>query len=143
MAEAVTSLLSSSQLETLRRHGEERRAATGDVLFRVGDRRYPFIAILEGEAAILDGAGNEIIRHGASGFLGEINLLSGQTVYLTAVVTEPLRYIAVDRDDLRALLFDDAPISDLLLATFTARREALQATTGIGLEVIGPRSSES
>ena len=136
------SVLSETQLAMLARLGEERTAAVGDVLFKVGDRRYPFIAILEGEAAILDGAGNEIIRHGASGFLGEINLLSGQTVYLTAVVTEPMRYIAVDRDDLRPLLFDDAPFADLLLSTFSARREALQQTEGIGIEVIGPRSSE-
>ena len=46
----------------------------------------PFIAIVEGEVAILDAAGNEIVRHGASKFLGEMNLLSGQTVFLTAVV---------------------------------------------------------
>ena len=32
----------------------------------------------------------------ASGFLGELNLLSGQTVFLTAVVTKPMRYIAVE-----------------------------------------------
>jgi len=137
-----TAILSQSQLATLAKVGEERTAAVGDVLFKVGDLRYPFIAILEGEVAILDGAGNEIIRHGPSGFLGEINLLSGQTVYLTAVVTEPLRYIAVDREALRPILFDDAPLSELLLSTFMARREALQQVEGIGLEVIGPRSSE-
>ena len=91
-------VLSESQLSTLAQHGEERKASVGDVLFRVGDARYPFIAILEGEAAILDAAVNEIIRHGAMGFLGEMNLLTGQTVYLTAVVTQPMRYIAVDRD---------------------------------------------
>jgi len=68
--------LSASQLATLAQLGEERTADVGDVLFRVGDRRYPFIAILEGEVAILDAAGNEIVRHGASGFLGEMNLLS-------------------------------------------------------------------
>ena len=113
------------------------------MLFRVGDARYPFIAILEGEVAILDAAGNEIVRHGASSFLGELNLLSGQTVFLTAVVTEPLRYIAVDRDALRALLFDDGPLSDLVLSTFIARREALQQVAGIGLEIVGPRSSEA
>jgi thioredoxin reductase (NADPH) len=115
----------------------------GDVLFRVGDLRYPLIAILEGEAAILDSAGNEIVRHGASGFLGEINLLSGQTVYLTAVVTQAMRYIAVDRDDLRTVLFDDPSLSELLLSAFTARREALQRWEGIGFEVIGPRSSDA
>ena len=27
-----------------------------------------------------------------------MNLLSGQTVFLTAVVTEPMRYIAVERE---------------------------------------------
>ncbi|HXK14119.1 MAG TPA: FAD-dependent oxidoreductase [Gaiellaceae bacterium] len=142
MTAPPTAILSQSQLATLAKVGEERTAAVGDVLFKVGDLRYPFIAILEGEVAILDGAGNEIIRHGPSGFLGEINLLSGQTVYLTAVVTEPLRYIAVDREALRPILFDDAPLSELLLSTFMARREALQQVAGIGLEVIGPRSSE-
>jgi thioredoxin reductase (NADPH) len=128
-------------MATLARVGEERTADVGDVLFRVGDQRYPFIAILEGEVAILDGAGNEIVRQQASGFLGEMNLLSGQTVFLTAVVTKALRYIAVDRDELRSLLFDDGPLSDLLLSTFIARREALQEVQGIGFEIVGPHSS--
>jgi thioredoxin reductase (NADPH) len=135
-------VLSAAQLDLLARHGEERTAAVGDVLYRIGDRRYPFIAILEGEAAILDEAGNEIVRHGTSGFLGEINLLSGQTVFLTAVVTKPMRYIAVDRDALRPLLFDDGPLGDLLLSAFMARREALQQVEGVGVEIVGPRSSE-
>jgi thioredoxin reductase (NADPH) len=135
-------LLSLSQLATLAQHGEERTAAVGDVLFRVGDARYPLIAILEGEAVILDATGHEIIRHGPSGFLGEMNLMSGQTVYLTAVVTEPLRYIAVDREDLRPLLFEDGPLGDLLLSAFIARREALQQQA-VGIEIVGPRSSEA
>jgi thioredoxin reductase (NADPH) len=122
--------------------GEERTAEVGDALFRVGDATYPFIAIREGEVAILDSAGNEIVRHGPSSFLGELNLLSGQTVFLTAVVTKPLRYVAVDRDALRGLLFEDGPFSDLVLSTFISRREALQRVQGIGLEIVGPRSSE-
>ena len=141
MANPASVVLSPSQLETLAAVGEERAAEVGDVLFRVGDERYPFIVILEGEAAIQDAAGNEIVRHGASGFLGEMNLLSGQTVYLNAVVTRPLRYIAVDRDDLRPLLVEDGPLSDLVLSAFIARHEALQARQGVGIEVIGPRSS--
>jgi thioredoxin reductase (NADPH) len=133
--------LSESQLATLAEHGEVLTGAVGDVLFQVGDARYPLIAILEGEAAILGASGREIIRHGAGGFLGEMNLLSGQTVYLTAVVTQPMRYIAVDRDRLRPLLFDDGPLGDVLLSAFMARREALQQE-GVGMEIIGPRSSE-
>src|SRR5213078_1002126 len=60
--------LSASQLAALAALGEERTAKVGDVLYRVGDRRYPFIAIVEGEVAILDVAGQEILRHGPSGF---------------------------------------------------------------------------
>jgi thioredoxin reductase (NADPH) len=135
--------LSPSQLQTLAAAGEERTAAVGDMLYQVGDQRYPFIAILEGEVMIVDAAGNEIVRQGPSGFLGELNLLTGQTVFVTAVVTQPLRYIAVGRDAFRSLLFEDGPLSDLLLATFMARREALQGVQGIGLEIVGPHSSEA
>ncbi len=139
---AVSRILSRSQLETLARHGEERTAEVGEKLFEIGDETYPFIAILEGEAAVIDAAGHEIVRHQASGFLGEMNLLSGQTVFLTAVVTEPLRYIAVDREVLRELLFEDSALSDLLLSAFVARRELLQQRQGIGVEILGPRDSE-
>src|SRR4051812_42909592 len=125
-AARASEVLSKAQLATLAAAGEERTAAVGDTLFRVGDRSYPFIAIIEGETAVCDAAGREIIRQGPSGFIGEIGLLTGQTVYLTAVVREPLRYIAVDRDALRPLLFEDGPLGDLLLGSFMRRREALQ-----------------
>src|SRR4051812_14819839 len=141
MASPGSPRLSPSQLATLAELGEERTAKPGDVLFSVGDRRYPLIAIVEGEVAILDPAGHEIVRHGTAGFLGELNLLTGQTVFLTAVATQPLRYIAVERDALRPLLFDDGPLSDLLLSTFVARREVLQRVDGIGVEIIGPQFS--
>ena len=143
MAAPASAILSESQLATLAAHGEERSALPGERLFSIGDREYPFIAILEGEVAIEDSAGNVIVRHRASGFLGEISLMSGQTAFLTAVVTQPLRYVAVERARLRALLAEDAALADTLLATFMARREALQAREGVGIEIVGPRSSDA
>jgi thioredoxin reductase (NADPH) len=134
-------MLSARQMETLAELGSERTADAGDVLYRVGDKSYPFIAIREGEVAIVDAAGREIIRHGPSRFLGELTLLSGQTVFVGAVVTKPLRYVAVDRDAIRDLLFEDGPLSDLVLSTFIARREALQTVEGLGLQIVGPHSS--
>jgi thioredoxin reductase (NADPH) len=134
--------LSPSQLATLAARGEERTAREGEVLYRVGDRTYPFIAILEGEVAILDEAGRTIITHPPGGFLGEMNLLTGQTVFVTAVAASPLRYIAVEREAVRDLLFDDGPLSDLILSTLIARREALQTMQGVGLEIVGPHGSE-
>jgi thioredoxin reductase (NADPH) len=141
VANPASRVLSSSQLATLAELGQERSAGVGEELFRIGDSTYPFIAILEGEAAVLDGAGHEIVRHGAHGFLGEMNLLSGQTVFLTAVVTQPMRYIAVDREDLRRLLMEDSGLSDLLLSAFVQRRELLQERQGVGVEIVGPRDS--
>jgi thioredoxin reductase (NADPH) len=138
---AASPTLSASQLATLAGLGEERTATAGEVLYRVGDERYPFIVIIEGEVAILDESGNEIMRHRRSGFLGEVNLLSGQTVFVTAVVVQDSRYIAVERDVLRSLLYEDGPLSDLVLTAFTARREGLQSVRGIGVEIIGPHSS--
>ncbi|HEY3765996.1 MAG TPA: FAD-dependent oxidoreductase [Gaiellales bacterium] len=133
--------LTASQLATIAEVGEERTASAGDALYRIGDERYPFIAILEGEVTVLDAAGNEIIRHGPSKFLGEVNLLSGQAAFVAAVAATPLRYIAVDREALRGLLFDDGPLSTLVLGTFIARREALQQVSGLGIEIVGPHSS--
>jgi len=141
VAGPVSRVLSSSQLATLAEVGEERTAEAGETLYEIGDETYPFIAIVEGEAAVLDSAGREVVRHGASGFLGEMNLLSGQTVFLTAVATEPMRYIAVDREVLRRLLFEDGSLSDLLLSAFIERRELLQQRQGIGVEILGPRDS--
>jgi thioredoxin reductase (NADPH) len=141
VAGPVSRVLSKSQLATLAEHGEERTAEVGETLFEIGDESYPFVAIIEGEVSVTDGGGGEIVRHGASGFLGEMNLLSGQTVFLRAVVTEPMRYIAVDREALRQLLFEDGSLSDLLLSAFIERRELLQQRDGIGIEILGPHDS--
>ncbi len=135
--------LAASQLARLAELGAERSADVGEVLYRVGDRDYPFMAIIEGEVEIRDAAGNEIVRHGPSNFLGELNLLSGQTVFVTAVVTKPLRYIEVGRDVLRTVLYEDGPLSDVVLSAFIARREALQRVQGLGVEIIGPHSSRA
>jgi thioredoxin reductase (NADPH) len=142
MSSLTDPALAASQLATLAGVGEERSAGVGDVLYRLGDKTYPFIAIREGEVAIYDGVGNEIIRCGPGNFLGELNLLSGQTVFVSALVTEQLRYIAVGRSALISLLNEDGPLSDLLLSTFISRREALQSVEGIGMEIVGRRSSE-
>jgi len=54
MDQPTSRVLSSSQLALLAEHGEERTAEVGTVLFKIGDETYPFIAILEGEAQVLD-----------------------------------------------------------------------------------------
>ena len=52
MAAPTGATLSASQLAKLAEVGEERTAAVGDVLYRVGDPRYQFVAIVEGEVPL-------------------------------------------------------------------------------------------
>ncbi|MGH2880471.1 MAG: NAD(P)/FAD-dependent oxidoreductase [Solirubrobacteraceae bacterium] len=51
-----------------------------------------------------------------------------------------MRYIAVEREALRGLLFEDGSLSDLLLTAFVERRELLQQRQGIGVEIVGSRT---
>jgi len=134
-------LLSKSQIAALAEVGEERSAEVGDLLYQVGDRPHSLMVVLEGAVSITDTSANELIRHGPSDFVGELNLLTGQTVFVNAVVIESLRFIAVERDALRALLNENGQLSDLLLSAFMARREALQQVQGVGVQVIGPSAS--
>src|SRR5258708_39594052 len=116
MAQPASRVLSSSQLALLAEHGEERTAEVGTVLFKIGDETYPFIALLEGEAQVLDESGHEIVRHGPAGFLVDINLLTRQTVFLTGRVTNPMPYLPVERERLSAPLFENTRLPELLVS---------------------------
>jgi len=135
--------LTPAQLDALAEVGEERRARAGETLFAIGDHDFPFLAVIDGQVAVVDAGREEIARFGPSEFVGETSLLTGQTAFLTAVALEPTHYVAVERERLRGLLFDDGSLSDLMLSTFTARRERLQAIHGLGVEIIGPQSSQA
>jgi len=71
-------------MATLSSVGEERTARVGDVLYEVGDATYPFIAIREGEVAILDALGKEILR-AADGFIFTGNAAGADNLLETSV----------------------------------------------------------
>src|SRR6266699_2520565 len=81
--------LDDSELAVLEALGSRRSVAVGEYLYREGDATYDFYVILSGAAQIVvrfDGEERIITRHGPGQFLGELNLLSGQRVYLSARV---------------------------------------------------------
>ena len=128
----VNPVLSDAQFEALAARGEERTAEAGEILFEVGQKRYPFIAILEGEAAIEDANGDEVVRHHAPGFLGELSLMTGQTAFLAGVAITAMRYIAVEREDLRELMHEDGS-----LAEFCSRRSTAGASSSRSVRAPG------
>src|SRR3712207_9077080 len=83
--------LREDQIEILRRYGQTKKTNAGDILFRAGDTSNDFIVILDGVVEVIDdfvGEARTIGTFLAGRFLGELNMLTGQAMYLTAVVRE-------------------------------------------------------
>ena len=108
--------------------GELRQVASGEVLFQEGDDSYDFFVVESGAVAIVRGYGTEnhvIAIHGPHRFLGELNLLTGGRVYLSAVVRDAGEVIHVPLERLRELVAHDEELSNLILRAYLARRSLL------------------
>ena len=135
--------LREDQMEILRRYGQKRKMEVGDVLFRAGDTQNDFIIILEGQVEVVDdfaGGARTIGVFLAGRFLGELNMLTGQAMYLTAVVREGGEVLAITRERLKEIVTEEPNLSDVILKAFLARRTYM-IRTGLGLRIIGSRHS--
>src|ERR671939_658424 len=135
--------LSEDQIEILKRYGQTRKTKGGEVLFRAGDTSNGFIVILEGEVEVIDDFAGEARTIGtflAGRFPGELNMLTGQAMYLTAVVREGGEVLAISRERLKEVVTEEPNLSDIILKAFLARR-AYMIRTGLGLRIIGSRHS--
>src|SRR5829696_3456465 len=130
--------LREDQIEILGRYGRTRKAEVGDVLFRAGDTKNDFIVILEGEVEVVDDFGGDARTIGV--FLAELNMLTGQAMYLTAVVREAGEVLAIPREKLKEVVTEEPNLSDVILKAFLARRSYM-IRTGLGLRIIGSRRS--
>ena len=135
--------LREDQIEILERYGQKRKTQVGDILFRAGDTSNDFIVVLEGEVEVVDDFAGEARTIGtflAGRFLGELNMLTGQAMYLTAVVSEAGEVLAVPRERLKEVVTEEPNLSDVILKAFLARRSYMMRT-GLGLRIIGSRHS--
>src|SRR3989442_13252245 len=136
--------LGDSELAVLQALGSRRSVAVGEYLYREGDATYDFYVILSGAAEIVvrsDGEERLIPRHGPGQFLGELNLLSGQRVYLSARVAQPGEVLVVPRATLHHLIATAPSLGDTILVAFLARRSALLSGASATLRVVGSRFS--
>jgi thioredoxin reductase (NADPH) len=136
--------LGDDAIAALEQRGARRSVAVGDVLFADGDTSYDFFVVLSGKVAIVQGDGCDDARtigvHGPGRFLGELNLLTGDGVYLTARVIEAGEVIQVARKDLPELIESEQQLADTIMRAYLARR-ALLIGLGAGPRVIGSRFS--
>jgi thioredoxin reductase (NADPH) len=137
-------VLDAAQIAVLRRYGSESDVDAGTLLFAEGDETYDLIVLLQGQAEIIQDHGRPsetvLATYGPSQFLGELGLLTGQRVYLDAVVTTPGRVLRVSPDQLRIVMAQELDLSELILRAFLLRH-AILTQIGSGLTLIGSRFS--
>jgi thioredoxin reductase (NADPH) len=124
--------------------GTRRTVVAGEYLYREGDATYDFYVVVSGGIDILVGSGPDqrvVAHHGPSRFLGELNLLTGLRVFVSARVTEPGEVIVVPAATLRHVIATQPSLSDLILGAFIARRTALLSGASSEIRVVGSRFS--
>ncbi|MHB8464872.1 MAG: FAD-dependent oxidoreductase [Acidimicrobiales bacterium] len=142
--QAAFPTLDDSQLAALDALGTRRSVGLGEYLYREGDSTYDFFVIASGAVDIVidaDGEERVITRHGAGRFLGELNMLTGMRVFVSARVAEPGEVIVVPVAELRRVLATQPGLGDTILAAFMARRVALRSGASTAIRVVGSRFS--
>ena len=135
--------LGPAQIATLARHGTQRTVGPGERVFEEGDASRDFVVVLAGMVAMVEGYGGQNrVRtvHGPGRFLGELGVLSGEEMLLTAVALEPGEVLVVAYPRLRAALAADPALDDLVLRTYLLRRAILLGLS-TDLRIVGSAGS--
>jgi thioredoxin reductase (NADPH) len=136
--------LDATDIDVLEAIGTRRSVAAGEYLYREGDSAYEFYVVLSGAVDILVGSDEGqrlIIRHGPGKFTGELNLLTGLRVFVSARVSESGEVVAVPRAALRRVMATNPKFGDTILAAFIARRALLLRDAASSIRLIGSRFS--
>jgi thioredoxin reductase (NADPH) len=140
-------VLTDEQVASVGRRGTRHHTTAGEVLYAAGDRGYDFIVIEAGEVDVLRPAMPNapealIATWGPGRFLGELNLLTGQSAIATARVRAPGVVHRIAPAQFRELQAADAEVSDLVLRVLLARRQALrQGEPARTLEILGSQQA--
>ncbi|HTJ74652.1 MAG TPA: FAD-dependent oxidoreductase [Acidimicrobiales bacterium] len=144
--DAAAPTLGARALRALSPFGAERAVAVGDVLYQADTPSSEFFVILDGEVEVVrpDDERGEVlvVVHGAGRFLGELNVLTGQTPYLTARMRTPGRVLAVPYPEFRRFMSSVPDVADVIFNALTARRKYLGGGEAArALRIVGSRYS--
>ena len=135
--------LSDDQLATLQRYGTVEPTTAGQVLFAAGDLSYDLIVLLKGRVEVSvahEGQPWPIAAAGPRDFLAELNLLTGQRVYFTGVVTEAGSIVRVPRDRVGEVIDRHGDLGAFLLQEMFRRRQIFLRSRA-GVQIVGSRYS--
>jgi thioredoxin reductase (NADPH) len=148
-AGAASPRLDGELLARLLSYGTPQETREGDVLFEPGDEDVDLIVVVRGSVEVIRTATAEVPAEtvaevAAGGFVGELNLMTGQNVYLLCRVQETGTVCRVSPERLRQLMSNDGELSDIIFRALIARRELLRRSTAArGVEIVGNPVSAS
>ena len=134
--------LTAADMAVMEGLGTRRPMTAGEYLYREGDATYDFMVLVSGAVEVIANSGQEeqiVVQHGPVRFLGELNMLSGLRVFVSARVAESGVVIVIPRDRLRRLIATDPALGDTILAAFIARRSVLMTGASASTRLIGSR----
>jgi thioredoxin reductase (NADPH) len=137
--------LTDAQIMLLAMYGERRSLTKGTRLFQEGDRDCGLFVVLDGTVRVvqedrLEGESRVLAVHGPGRFVGDLSILTGQAVFVTAVAQTDVEVLEVAYDRLKEAVTQDQALGDLILRAFMLRR-TIHADLGTGLRIIGSRYS--
>src|SRR5579862_4000153 len=136
--------LSQAHIDALRRWGQVRSMATGDVLFQEGDRGFSFFVVLEGTVEVVEesrGAPHQVALHHAGEFTGDVDTLSGRAALVTGRATARGEVLELASAELRQAVDALPEVGEIVLKAFLTRRTLLLSEGFEGIKIVGSRFS--
>ena len=132
--------LTSAEVALVRPLAIAREYTDGETIFRAGQADIDLYIVESGQIEIRNPADGHrvIVVHDPGQFSGDIDLLTGRPVIVTAVALGRTRVLCVPGRELRTLLNRVPSFGEKLIVAFTSRRELLAQSGVIGLTVVGP-----
>src|SRR5580704_13931296 len=99
--------LTPEEIATFEELGTRRRVDAGEFLYQAGDEAYSFYVVTGGLVEITvdnDGEDRLLVSHGPGRFLGELNMLTGLRVFVSARVAEAGEVIEVPVEALKQVI---------------------------------------
>ena len=133
--------LTPQDIDRIRRFGEVKRFADGELLFETGKPALGMYVVLSGHVAISqrDGLGHvtPILEEGEGQFLAEVGALSGKAALVDARAEGDLAALFVPSEGLRRLLIAEAELGERIMRALILRRVSLIESGFGGVVIIG------
>jgi thioredoxin reductase (NADPH) len=133
--------LTAAEIDRLRRFGDIRHYADGELLFETGKPGAGMFVLLKGHVAVTqhDGMGHTspVVEEGPGQFLGEVGQLSGGRALVDGRAAGAVEALLLPSKALRALLVADAELGERIMRALILRRVGLIEAGASGPVLVG------